>query len=242
MIEETLITNRVQVSESFKNRVGDLVVVCDTEEECEVVKNIVSNTSAETEVRTQKEKRSSITIVGFPKDYTKEEVVQLLVLQNGFVKGFASQNNIDDHIEIHSVRPLKNKENCYQAFASVSPTLREGFRHFKNKVTIGFSSCRVYDRYHVKRCNICQHFGHYAKECPTPDEHACGKCSGAHHTSECESEEPKCVNCIRGNKDQCDHSAFDYKCPSLKSLQEVEKKKQMSNNLNYSIINHPFPT
>lgn len=240
-IEETLIQNRVQVEQSYKNREGDLVVICNTEDECETVKDLVSTTSVETEVRTQKEKRSSITIVGFPKEYTKEEIVQLLVLQNGFVKGFASQNNIDEHIEIYSVRPLKNKENSYQAFASVSPTLREGFKHFKNKVTIGFSSCRVYDRYHVKRCNNCQHFGHYAKDCPTPDEHTCGKCSEAHPTSECESEESKCINCVRGNKEQCDHTTFDYKCPTLKKQQEMEKKKQMSNTLNYSIINHPLP-
>ena len=110
-IEETLIQNKVQVAESFKNREGDLVVVCETEEECETVKNLVTTTSVETEVRSTKEKRSSITIVGFPKEYTKDEIVQLLVLQNGFIKGFASQNRIEDHIEIFSVRPLKNKEN-----------------------------------------------------------------------------------------------------------------------------------
>ena len=236
-IEEALIQNQVQVAESFTNTVGDLVVVCETAEECETVRNLVSTTSEETEVRTPKETRSSITIVGFPKEYTKEEIVQLLVLQNGFVKGFANQNNIDEHIEIFSVRPLKNKEDCYQAFASVSHTLREGFKHFKNKITIGFANCRVYDRYHVKRCNICQHFGHYARECPTPVEYACGKCSGDHHTNDCDNEESKCVNCVRVGHEKCDHAAFDYKCPTLKKQQEVEKKKQLSKSLNYSLMN-----
>ena len=33
-IEETLIQNKVQVAESFKNREGDLVVVCETDEKC----------------------------------------------------------------------------------------------------------------------------------------------------------------------------------------------------------------
>ena len=219
-------------------------MICETEEECQTVKDLVSTTSVETEVRTARDKRSSITIVGFPREYKKEEIVQLLVLQNGFIKGFANQNKIEEHIEIFSVRPLKNKENCYQAFASVSPTLREGFKHFKNKVTIGFTNCKVYDRYHVRRCNICQHFGHYARECPTPDEKACGKCSGAHQTNDCDSEQLKCVNCVRKNIEPCDHAAFDYRCPTLKKEQEVEKKKQSSKslNLNYSIIAQSYPT
>ena len=165
----------------------------------------------------------------------------MLVLQNGFVKGFAGQNDINEHIEIFAVRPLKNKADCYQAFASVSPTLREGIKHFKNKLTIGFANCKVYDRYHVKRCNNCQHFRHYARECSTPDDIACGKCGGTHLTNDCDSAEVKCINCVRGNGKECDHTAFDYRCPSLKKEQEVEKKKLLSNSLNYSIKNQYYP-
>ena len=236
MIEETLIQNRIPVADSFKNKEGDLVVVCDTEEERETVKNLVTTTSEETVVRTPKEKHPSITIVGFPKEYPKEEIMQMLVLQNGFIKGFANSNNINDHIEIFSVRPLKSNENCYQAFASVSPTLREGIRHFKNKLTIGFTNCKVYDRYHVKRCNNCQHFGHYARECPTPDEHVCGKCGEDHITNDCESDDVRCVNCVQENGDH----AYDYKCPSLKKKQETEKKKQTQKSLNFSLIHQHY--
>ena len=243
-IKETLIQNKVQVTESFKNKEGDLVVTCETEEQRETLKTLVTTTSSGTEVRTPKGKRSSITIVGFPKEHTKEEILQLLVLQNGFIKGFANQNKIEEHIEIFSVKPLKNKNDYYQAFASVSPTLREGIKHFKNRVSIGFTTCRVYDRYHVKRCNICQHFGHYAKDCPIPDEHACGKCGNNHLTNDCENEERTCINCVRmsGYTSQCNHSTFDYKCPTLKKQQEEEKKKQSSNILNYSLLAHSYPT
>ena len=61
----------------------------------------------------------------------------MLVLQNAFIKRFANSNDINEHIKIFAVRSLKNNPNCYQAFASVSTTLREGFNYFKNKVTIG---------------------------------------------------------------------------------------------------------
>lgn len=235
-IEETMIQNKIQIAESFKNREGDLVVVCDTDEECQTVKQLVTTTSEDTLVRTPKEKHPSITIVGFTKEYTKDEIMQMLVLQNGFIKGFASSNDIKEHIEIFSVRPLKSNNGCYQAFAGVSPTLREGIKHFKDKLTLGFTNCKVYDRYHIKRCNNCQHFGHYSRECPTPDEHVCGKCSQNHLTDDCSSADVKCVNCVREKGDQCEHTAFDFKCPSLKKKQETEKKKQMKRILNYSLI------
>ena len=166
----------------------------------------------------------------------------MLVLQNGFIKGFANSNDIREHIEIFAVRPLKSNANCFQAFASVSPTLREGIKHFKNKVTLGFTNCKVYDRYHVKRCNNCQHFGHYARECPTPEEHVCGKCGEAHITNDCDSENVKCVNCLRNSSEHCDHAAFDFRCPALKKQQEVEKKKQSVQSLNYSLIHQHYPT
>ena len=240
-IQETLIQNKIQVAESFKNRVGDLVVVCDTTEEREAVKDMVTMTSSNTEMITPNGRRPAITIVGLSKEYSKDEIMEMLVLQNGFIKGFANQNDITEHIEIFSVRPLKNDVNRYQVFASVSPTLREGMKHFRNKLTIGFTSCRVYDRYHVKRCNNCQHFGHYAKDCTTPEEQVCAKCSGAHSTDDCDSTVRKCVNCVRSNNEQCDHHAFDFKCPTLRKQQEEEKKKLESDRLNYSLISRNFP-
>jgi hypothetical protein len=240
-IEEALIQNKVQVHQSFKNKDGDLVVVCESDQECEVVKNLVTTTSENTEIRTPNEKRPSITIVGLPKEYKKEEILQLLVLQNGFIKGFANQNDITEHIEIYAVRPLKKDESTFQAFASVSPTLREGIKYFKDRLTIGFANCKVYDRYHVKRCYNCQLFGHYAKDCPTADEHVCGKCNGTHKTNDCDGALPQCANCVRDNAEDTSHHAFDTKCPALKKNQDVEKKKLESNRLNYSIINL-YPT
>ena len=119
-------------------------------------------------------------------------------------------------------------ENIFQAFASVSPTLREGIKHFNDKVTIGFVKCKVYDRYHVKRCYNCQVFGHYAKDCPTPNEHVCGKCNGGHLTNDCDVTQPECANCVREKVKDNKH-AFDPKCPTLIKNQVIEKKKLVTN-------------
>ena len=169
-VENAIMNNNISVSRSYKNKTGDLVVVCESKDIRDELKTVIASMNQEIPMNSLAEKRPSITIVGLPKDYKKEEVIQMLVMQNGYIKKFASCNDIYDHFKIFSIRPLKNNPERYQIFASVSQLLREGFSKFHNKVTLGLNSCKVYDRYHVKRCNNCQHFGHFVKDCPTPDE------------------------------------------------------------------------
>ena len=152
----------------------------------------------------------------------------MLVLQNTFLKNFDNLNDINKHIVINAVRPLKNNATCFQAFGSVSKTIREGFTHYGNKVTVGLATCKIYDRYHIKRCNICQHFGHYMKDCPNPDEHSCGKCGGDHSTRDCTNDIANCINCVRKSVEATDHCAYSYKCTSL-----IEQQNLLKNRLNY---------
>ena len=238
-VQQTIVDNNIPVTKSFTNKTGDTVMICETKEDRDKLKNLVSRADEEIVMTAPGEIRHSITIVGFRREYEKDEIIRMLELQNGFIKNFANSNDINDHIEIFSVRPLKNNTNSFQAFASVSATLREGFTYYKNKVTIGLASCKIYDRYHVKRCNVCQHFGHYARDCPTPDEHACAKCSGNHKTDECVSETPKCVNCVRSDNENTQHHAYSHTCPAMKTQQESLKKK-LENHLNSKSRNRPL--
>ena len=99
----------------------------------------------------------------------------MLVLQNGFIKGFVNSNDTKKHVEVVAVRPVKNNAQRYQLFANANTTLREGFQHFANKITRGLTSCKVYDQFHIKRCYNCREFGHYAEVCPSSDSMICGK-------------------------------------------------------------------
>ena len=107
--------------------------------------------------------------------------------QNEFVKKFATLNKIDDHMKVHVIKPLRNKPETFQIFASVSLVLREGLRHHKDRLVIGIVSCKIYERQvyekQFHRRNNCQHFRHFAKNCPTPDEPFCEKCSENHRTA-----------------------------------------------------------
>ena len=183
-------------------------------------------------INTPQVRQSSVTIVGLSREYSPPEVYNLLQ-KIDIIGKFSVANKLEDHLSIHTIIPLKNNPSRYQVFASLSETLREGFRQLGDKLVMGINTCKVYDRTKTKRCNKCQMFGHFMISCPSQQSH-CGKCSGNHSTKDCTSDERGCINCIR-NKIEPDepHSAFYHKCPSLLQFQELLKRTQHTeSNLN----------
>ena len=229
LVENMVIEGRIPVKKSFKNKNGNLVVVCDSEESRNSLVTQVSGMNSDIEMKMPKENRPTVSIVGLNKMYEKQEIINLLVQQNYFLGQFAEKNNIEDHISVFGIKPLRGKEDVFQAFARVSKVVRQGFRTYNDKVMIGLSSCQIYDQYHIKRCNNCQAFGHFYKDCPDLSVQVCAICSGDHSTRVCSSTTPKCINCIKGEKSEieCQHRADDRKCPSL--LKEQEKLKKNLN-------------
>ena len=152
--------------------------------------------------------------------------MDLIVKQNDFLTQFSSANNIADHFNVFAVKPIRNKPDVYQAFARVSKAIRKGFSTFKDRVIVGLSTCKVYDQFHIKRCNICQGFWHYYKNCPTPENHCCAKCSMNHPTRECDSNLEKCTNCVKEGLpiEQCSHRADFINCPTMMKAQEKLRK------------------
>ena len=149
-----------------------------------------------------------------------------MVSQNQFVKNFSMANNIEDHIDIFNVKPTWSNPSVYQAFAAVSEALRTGLKSYRDKVVIGVMNCKIYDRYHIKRCNNCQNYGHYYKECPTPNIHCRAECSLDHATKACTSTTKKCINCSKEWISLSDHAAYDHSCPSM--LKMIEKNKNQN--------------
>ena len=232
VIEQIVMDNEIPLTNSHKNESGDIVLICENREARDTLKTLVQNTDSGITMTSPKAKLVPISIVGLPRNCSKEDAVKMFVMQNQFIKKFSAVNKIEEHINIHLIKPLNNKPDMFQIFASVSPVLRDGLRINKDKVVIGLSPCKVYDRKLVRRCNNCQHFGHFAKECPTSDEPKCGKCAENHRTDLCTSEVRKCVNCIRNNLLDTNHAAFYYKCPCVIKHQEdsLNSKKNPNNN------------
>ena len=97
-------------------------------------------------MKSPKGKNPSITIVGVPREYSSEEINGMIVKQNDFVKRFAIANNMEDHFKVFSVRPTKNNPNVFQIFATASQVLRDGFKQHNDKLTLGLTSCKIYDQ------------------------------------------------------------------------------------------------
>ena len=92
-----------------------------------------------------KSKCQSITIVGLTRDKNPEEVKKL-IRQNELIDKFCMSNNLDDHFKVDSVKPLRNNPAKFQVFATVSPILREGISKSKDKLVMGVSYCKIYDK------------------------------------------------------------------------------------------------
>ena len=229
VIERVLVENEIPLAESHQNKEGDLVLTCETETARNELQDFLRIASHDIAMSAPKAKQQSITIVGLPNEYSKEEALRCIITQNEFIKQFSVLNKIEDHINIHVIKPLRNKPTVFQVFASVSPVLREGLQYHKDRIIIGFMSCKIYDRQQVMRCNNCQHFGHFARNCPTQDEPVCGKCSESHRTDSCDKNERKCINCVRNGNEDDNHSVLYHGCPSV--VKQLELKSKSLNSL-----------
>ena len=105
--------------ESYKNKLGDIVLVCESEDTRNELKRLVAEKDEHIVMNTPAEKRASITIVGLKQQYHKDEIIETSLLQNGFIK---YSNDIKKHIGIFAVQPLQNNRELYPSFASVSVT------------------------------------------------------------------------------------------------------------------------
>ena len=116
----------------------------------------------------------------------------------------------------------------HQIVARVSGDIRKAIKKNRDKIFADLTTYRVVDRFYIKRCNKCQKFGHYEKDCE--NEARCGYCCGAHSTTDC-TENPeknhelyKCINCKDAGKNPEKHSALWHKCPTYIEMQKKMKK------------------
>ena len=151
MIERVLVENDIPLAESRQSKDGDLILTCETKAARDELQNLVQTANQHIAMSAPKTKHQSITIVGLPNDYSKEEAMRYIISQNEFIKQFSVLNKIADHISHHIIKPLRNKPTVFQVFASVSPVLREGLKYHKDRMVIGLMSCKIYDRQQVMR-------------------------------------------------------------------------------------------
>ena len=95
----------------------------------------------------------------------------------------------------------------------------------KMKIHFGTSIHSVVDIFHVRRCNLCQGLGHYAKHCNSDTALVCDYCAEGHKSEECPHKNKdhthhKCFNCNEAGLTSVGHPTFLQKCPSYLSAQQ----------------------
>lgn len=140
-------------------------------------------------------------------------------MQNAFLK------HEDLVLKIKISRKMKTK---YMTIMEVDPLTHTRILN-EGKLSIGWSTCRVFDYIRVFRCFRCWGFDHRASECSKDSK--CLKCGVGDHTKEnCESSAWKCVNCSEANITlklhlDVDYSPFSEDCQSLKRKLDLQRRK-----------------
>lgn len=231
-VQEIAAANSIQVSKTVVKENGDVFLDLPSQENRDKLSPLLQEqeeTFAGNEIVNIKSKLPTISILNV-KDYTtKEEFVDKVKRQNPVIKELIDKGS--DFSIVFSKAPKSDGSNSnqyHQVVARVSNDIRQAIKNSNNKVYTDLVSHRVVDRFFVKRCNKCQKFGHYEKDCSEAHAH-CGYCKGNHLSKDCtkvqesDVEHYECVNCERNGKGSNGHSAFWHKCPTYLDLQKKVK-------------------
>ena len=223
--------NSIQVSKTIVKDNGDVFVELPSVENRNKLTPFLNDESFSAhEVVELKSKLPTISILDVKEFTTKDEFVEKIKNKNPDIKRLI--DNGSTLSIVYSKNPSDNldgKSNkFYQVVARVSDDVRKAIKANKDKIFVNLQACRVVDRFYIKRCNRCQKFGHYEKDCDGDER--CGYCCGSHLSKNCQEvsehdhDQYKCVNCKDGGKDPGKHSALWHKCPMYLEMQKKLKK------------------
>ena len=171
-----------------------------------------------------KSKLPTISILGVTDELTKGEIKSSLCNQNPFLSKLVVEDK--EELEVIYTRPPPADRNYHQVTVRVSPLIRKYIKDQGDKLFLCSKSCRVEDSFHIKRCNSCQKFGHYASNCKDDTAPVCGYCGEGHRSNDCllKSSHRRthlCCNCRDAELgDHEGHNTFDRKCPAYKIQQK----------------------
>lgn len=90
----------------------------------------------------------------------------------------------------------------------------------RDRIYIGWQSCRLKDYNPLVRCFKCQSYGHTSRVCRGRE--CCPHCAGEHDITKCprKGDPPRCANCVKVKKDH-QHAVNDPKCTELQRATRI---------------------
>ena len=227
MVRDIAVRNQIPLSNVGVSQSGDTFIQCPSASARDKLQPLLEADLAN-KVVPLKEKLPQITIVDIDKtdaaNLSKESILMQVTNQNPEIARLIADNH---EFTILFVKDGKSANKCI-AVARVTCEIRNMIRRNRNHIYVGISSCRVLDRFFIKRCNKCQDFGHYKSDC-TSDHEVCGYCGENHSSEICPLKDTSdlsqlsCHNCKKAGLEHKGHSTFWNKCPVYLSAQKKLK-------------------
>ena len=225
----------IPVDSVFEKENGDLFVNLPDKQSCDEITQELSESHDTNKVVKLASRLPTISILNLTakdmqndvnEDLSTDEVKNYICRQNKVIDQLVTAGG---QFDIVYSRPPPPGKKFYTLAARVSPNIRDALQKMKMKIYLGTSVHPIVDRFHVRRCNLCQSFGHYAQHC-TPDTNVvCGFCTDNHKSENCPNKTKdhtfhKCSNCEKSGLSSAGHSSFWPKCPSYVSAQQKLSK------------------
>ena len=208
--------NGIPVNKVVSTSSGDTFINFPTVKSRDQLKPLIESTG--NTVVPLKSKLPTVSIVGLTENINKDEIKKAICNQNPVIGKLVEDG---EELSVIYTRPPPTGKTNYQVTVRVSPKIRSSIKSAGESVFLSSSLCKAYDSFHVKRCNKCQMFGHYASKCREDTPSVCGYCGDSHPSDDCLLKSSakschKCTNCLlAGLPDKADaHSTFYYKCPA----------------------------
>ena len=241
-IEKTAINNGIPIDKCniHDTKTGNSVFILPSQKARDKLQEKIKElhpTASNDSFRTPQPRLPTISIVGVPSELDKDGITATIMAQNEWIKNLCGSEEINN-FKVLTIKNLRNNASVSQAIVCVSDSVRQAIATRNNRVFIGMRSCTVYDQWYVKRCNKCQDFGHYAKQCTQGSTVYCGYCAADdHQTIDCthKSNPDKlcCVNCKNaGNEHANTHPAYSQSCPVYVARKDSLKASILSRSKN----------
>jgi hypothetical protein len=228
-LEEIARKNAVHVDNTLVNQSGETVLFFPTQNDRDKFNTELKNSFPDSEFRKIEEMLPTISIANISTQMTPQKLQEAIFDYHPQIKSYVDNGGV---FKVLGTELRKQNNNLlYQANVRVSNNIRKYIELNGNRIYVGFGErCKVYDHFHVKRCNNCQQFNHFKDKCKSLDNPVCAHCARNHETDKCQNASksdfvPTCHNC-KSNNNGADtrHAAFWARCPSYKDAQiKLEK-------------------
>lgn len=212
-------TLEVGITEIKNIRDGGVIIKCKHKEEVEKIKAAAEKKlNKKYNINIPDQKNPCIKIMDIEEEMNENDLKNSILKQNQYLQHDSS---------ILEVKVVKKMKTRYLSIIECDPLSFTKIIE-QNQLSIGWSTCRVFEYVNVYRCYKCGGFDHKSSDCEII---RCFKCGKNGHTKDgCEVSDVNCANCMAANgklnlKLKADHSIFDLSCPCYLKKMETQKRK-----------------